>query len=100
MRAPRCLAALLPAALLPALSVAPHQALLGWFPTPWPTAPCLPAAHIPPLSVDERRRAFEAATQHALSRGITMVHDLGRCAPFLAPPWRKALHMQQQQRRT
>ncbi|KAL4419238.1 hypothetical protein ABPG77_001176 [Micractinium sp. CCAP 211/92] len=40
----------------------------------------LVSTHIPPLSVDERRQAFEMATQHALSRGITTVHDLGRIA--------------------
>ncbi|KAL4431236.1 hypothetical protein ABPG75_006492 [Micractinium tetrahymenae] len=40
----------------------------------------LVSVHIPPLSVSERRRAFEAAVQHALSLGITMVHDLSRIA--------------------
>lgn len=38
----------------------------------------LPADIIPPLSVEERQQAFEAAVQHALSKGITMVHCLGR----------------------
>ncbi len=40
--------------------------------------PSLHADHIPPLSVAQRRAALEAAAQHALSRGITMVHDMGR----------------------
>lgn len=35
---------------------------------------------LPPLSVAERRQALEAAAQHALSRGITCVHDMGRIA--------------------
>lgn len=50
--------------------------------------------HIPPLSVAQRRAALEAAAQHALSRGITMVHDMGRWAQWRSwldvgnPRWR------------
>lgn len=38
------------------------------------------ADRIPPLSAAERRRALAAAAAHALSRGITCVHDMGRIA--------------------
>lgn len=33
--------------------------------------------HIPPTSLEERRAAFRAAAQHALSKGITMVRSKG-----------------------
>eukprot|EP00887_Chlorella_sp_A99_P005517 scaffold1.g5517.t1 len=40
----------------------------------------LVARHIPPLTLDERRRGFELGVRHALSRGITLLHDMGRLA--------------------
>lgn len=44
-------------------------------------AMALVSAHIPPPSLEERRRAFVAATQHALSKGITSVGAAGAPLP-------------------
>ena len=46
-------------------------------------AMALVGSAVPPLSVAQRREALAAAAAHALSRGITMVHDMGRVA-FMA----------------
>ena len=38
----------------------------------------LVARAAPPASLEERRRAFQLGVRHALSRGITQLHDMGR----------------------
>jgi predicted amidohydrolase YtcJ len=45
-----------------------------------PPAASTCADRIPPLSAAERRAALRAAARHALSRGVTMVHCMGRVA--------------------
>lgn len=77
----RCRLSLLPTPGGPAGQPAPVPGLRAAALDFSPPVAGLPAAHISPLSVNERRHAFEAAAWHALSLGITTVHDLGRCQP-------------------
>lgn len=41
--------------------------------------------YIPEVSVEERREALARASDHALSRGVTAVVDLGRYFPGASP---------------